>query len=206
VHPDRAEPVELRDRDAPLLKRHRGRQPAGQHDPPGLDVLATGGQRVGEPHQRRGRVSHDRATGGGVDRAAAPEDTAENAEVDQRLRREPPGADEHAAEEARLQCLDRCLAEELSPEESQLLLEYYQGTARVPRGRSALAEVQGLTSTTLRKRLSIAEFAQLGHVVVEAPGRSQEVFEKFLQEKGIRLKVLLRESPNAWAAYEAAVA
>jgi DNA-binding transcriptional LysR family regulator len=43
-----------------------------------------------------------------------------------------------------------------------------------------------------RKRLTVEQYAELGHIVVEAPGRSQEVFDRFLREKGIRLKVLLR--------------
>ncbi|TFZ05723.1 LysR family transcriptional regulator [Ramlibacter henchirensis] len=40
--------------------------------------------------------------------------------------------------------------------------------------------------------LTVEQYAQLGHIVVEAPGRSQEVFDQFLREKRIRLKVLLR--------------
>jgi DNA-binding transcriptional LysR family regulator len=43
-----------------------------------------------------------------------------------------------------------------------------------------------------RGQLTVEEYAQLGHIVVEAPGRSQEVFDKFLRDKRIRLKVLLR--------------
>ena len=42
MHPDRAEPVELRGRDTPGVQRHGGRQAAGQHDRPGLDALAPG--------------------------------------------------------------------------------------------------------------------------------------------------------------------
>jgi DNA-binding transcriptional LysR family regulator len=41
-------------------------------------------------------------------------------------------------------------------------------------------------------RLTLEQYEQLGHVVVEAPGRSQEVFEEFLRAEGIRRKVLLR--------------
>jgi DNA-directed RNA polymerase specialized sigma24 family protein len=64
-----------------------------------------------------------------------------------------PPEDEGVAEETRLRCLDRCLAETLTPEESRLLLEYYhEGTGRVSRNRTNLAEVQGLSGTTLRKR------------------------------------------------------
>lgn len=40
--------------------------------------------------------------------------------------------------------------------------------------------------------LTLQQYAQLGHVVVEAPGRSQEVFDQFLREKRISLRVLLR--------------
>lgn len=43
-----------------------------------------------------------------------------------------------------------------------------------------------------RKALTLEQYAQLGHIVVEAPGRSQEVFDQFLRERRIRLKVLLR--------------
>jgi DNA-binding transcriptional LysR family regulator len=43
-----------------------------------------------------------------------------------------------------------------------------------------------------RCRLTTSQFCQLGHVVVEAPGRSQEVFESFLRDKGIHRRVLLR--------------
>lgn len=42
------------------------------------------------------------------------------------------------------------------------------------------------------KCLTIEQYAQLGHIVVEATGRSQEVLDKFLREKRIPLKVLLR--------------
>ena len=42
------------------------------------------------------------------------------------------------------------------------------------------------------KKLTLEQYAQLGHIVVEAAGRSQEVFDQFLREKRIPLKVLLR--------------
>jgi DNA-binding transcriptional LysR family regulator len=42
-----------------------------------------------------------------------------------------------------------------------------------------------------RSRLNAEKFAALDHIVVSAPGRTQEVFDKFLRDKGIRRKVLL---------------
>ncbi len=44
----------------------------------------------------------------------------------------------------------------------------------------------------MQQRLTVEQYARLDHIVVEAPGRSQEVFDEFLRAKGIRLKVLLR--------------
>ena len=41
------------------------------------------------------------------------------------------------------------------------------------------------------KKLSLREFLDLGHVVVHAEGRSQEIFERFLERKRIRRKVVL---------------
>lgn len=43
-----------------------------------------------------------------------------------------------------------------------------------------------------RGRLSMADYGRLDHVVVEAPGRSLEVFEKFLKQRGIKRHVVLR--------------
>ena len=92
VHPDRAEPVELGDHDparAAAARRPSGRRTARSH--PASSALAPRGQRLGQPDQRRGRVAHHGAAGGGVDRPAGPEDAAENAEVDQRVRADGPG-------------------------------------------------------------------------------------------------------------------
>lgn len=44
----------------------------------------------------------------------------------------------------------------------------------------------------VRGSLSFAQFSELGHVVVETTGRSQEVFERFLKAKRIRRHVVLR--------------
>lgn len=41
------------------------------------------------------------------------------------------------------------------------------------------------------KRMTSRQFMSLGHAVVNAEGRSQEVFERFLQSKGIRRRVVL---------------
>ena len=41
-------------------------------------------------------------------------------------------------------------------------------------------------------RLSLKQFSELGHVVVEAPGRSQDVFETFLKRQGFARHVTLR--------------
>jgi len=41
------------------------------------------------------------------------------------------------------------------------------------------------------KRLSPKQFMSLGHAVVNAEGRSQEVFERYLQSEGIRRRVVL---------------
>lgn len=69
-----------------------------------------------------------------------------------------------------------------------------RGTQVIQRrvGLHSFACIARVGHPAARARLSVAEFAQLGHVVVEAPGRSQEVLEKFLADKGIRRKVLLR--------------
>ena len=40
-------------------------------------------------------------------------------------------------------------------------------------------------------KLSLSEFQRLGHVVVRAEGRSQEVFERFLEKKRIRCRIVL---------------
>ena len=40
-------------------------------------------------------------------------------------------------------------------------------------------------------RLTLKQFLELGHAVVRAEGRSQEVFERFLQKQGIRRRVVL---------------
>jgi DNA-directed RNA polymerase specialized sigma24 family protein len=61
------------------------------------------------------------------------------------------GADERMADERKLSCLDRCLAESLAPEEKELLLEYYR-EARAASARRAMAREGGLSSSTLRKR------------------------------------------------------
>jgi len=69
-----------------------------------------------------------------------------------------------------------------------------RGTEVIQRrvGLHSFTSIARVGHPAMRRRLSLEEFAQLGHVVVEAPGRSQEVFEKFLSDKGIRRKVLLR--------------
>lgn len=43
-----------------------------------------------------------------------------------------------------------------------------------------------------RGQLTMKQFSELGHVVVEAPGRSQEVFERFLKDKRLSRHVILR--------------
>ncbi len=43
-----------------------------------------------------------------------------------------------------------------------------------------------------RDGLTSEEFCNLGHVIVEPPGRSQEVFERFLQVNQIKRRVVLR--------------
>lgn len=40
-------------------------------------------------------------------------------------------------------------------------------------------------------KLSLSEFQSLGHVVVRADGRSQEVFERFLERKRVRCRIVL---------------
>ena len=63
-----------------------------------------------------------------------------------------PPAEERVAQEARLECLDRCLAETLSLEERQILLEYYREPRAASARRRAIAQDEGLSGTTLRKR------------------------------------------------------
>jgi len=41
------------------------------------------------------------------------------------------------------------------------------------------------------KRLSLADFLEMEHAVVRAEGRSQEIFERFLERKKIRRKIVL---------------
>jgi DNA-binding transcriptional LysR family regulator len=41
------------------------------------------------------------------------------------------------------------------------------------------------------EKLSLAQFLELGHAVVKAEGRSQEVFERYLEQKNIRRRVVL---------------
>ena len=41
------------------------------------------------------------------------------------------------------------------------------------------------------EQLTMKQFGELGHVIVEAPGRSQEVFETFLKRKQVKRKVVL---------------
>ena len=53
---------------------------------PGSTHSPSSGQRLRQPDQRRGRVAHDGAAGRGVDRPAAPEDAAQDTEIDQRVR------------------------------------------------------------------------------------------------------------------------
>jgi DNA-directed RNA polymerase specialized sigma24 family protein len=72
-----------------------------------------------------------------------------------RLQPQPPApapAEERLREEDRLRCLDRCLAESLSPDERQLLLQYYREPRAASASRRAMADQQGLSGTTLRKR------------------------------------------------------
>jgi DNA-binding transcriptional LysR family regulator len=40
-------------------------------------------------------------------------------------------------------------------------------------------------------RLTVKQFMELGHAVVRAEGRSQEVFERFLEKQGVRRRVVL---------------
>lgn len=40
-------------------------------------------------------------------------------------------------------------------------------------------------------RLSLGQFLELGHAVVQAEGRSQEIFEKYLERQGIRRRIVL---------------
>jgi DNA-directed RNA polymerase specialized sigma24 family protein len=63
-----------------------------------------------------------------------------------------PGVEERLAEEAKLRCLDRCLAESLNADERQLLLEYYREPRAASARRKAIAQGEGLSGTTLRKR------------------------------------------------------
>lgn len=42
-----------------------------------------------------------------------------------------------------------------------------------------------------RASLTMKQFSELGHVVVEAPGRSQEVFERFLKQQRLQRRVVL---------------
>lgn len=44
----------------------------------------------------------------------------------------------------------------------------------------------------VKSELTMKQFGELAHVVVEAPGRSQEVFESFLKEKRYERKIVLR--------------
>jgi DNA-directed RNA polymerase specialized sigma24 family protein len=64
----------------------------------------------------------------------------------------PPPDEERLMEEAKLRCLDRCLAESLNPEERQLLLQYYREPRGASAGRKSMAQLEGLSGTTLRKR------------------------------------------------------
>jgi DNA-directed RNA polymerase specialized sigma24 family protein len=63
-----------------------------------------------------------------------------------------PPEEERLADEAKLECLDRCLAQSLSLEERQLLLEYYREPRAASARRRAIAQDEGLSGTTLRKR------------------------------------------------------
>jgi DNA-binding transcriptional LysR family regulator len=69
-----------------------------------------------------------------------------------------------------------------------------RGTQVIQRrvGLHSFTSIARVGHPATRERLTVDQYAQLGHIVVEAPGRSQEVFDQFLREKRIRLKVLLR--------------
>ncbi len=69
-----------------------------------------------------------------------------------------------------------------------------RGTQVIQRrvGLHSFTSIARVGHPATRERLTVEQYAQLGHIVVEAPGRSQEVFDQFLREKRIRLKVLLR--------------
>jgi DNA-binding transcriptional LysR family regulator len=69
-----------------------------------------------------------------------------------------------------------------------------RGTQVIQRrvGLHSFTSIARVGHPATRGRLTLEQYAQLGHIVVEASGRSQEVFDKFLRQKGIRLKVLLR--------------
>jgi DNA-binding transcriptional LysR family regulator len=69
-----------------------------------------------------------------------------------------------------------------------------RGTQVIQRrvGLHSFTSIARVGHPATRGRLTLEQYAQLGHIVVEASGRSQEVFDEFLREKGIRLKVLLR--------------
>jgi DNA-directed RNA polymerase specialized sigma24 family protein len=59
---------------------------------------------------------------------------------------------ERRQQEAKLSCLDRCLAETLDDDERRLLLEYYQAPRAASASRRAIADAASLHPTTLRKR------------------------------------------------------
>jgi DNA-binding transcriptional LysR family regulator len=69
-----------------------------------------------------------------------------------------------------------------------------KGTQVIQRrvGLHSFTSIARVGHPATRGKLTVEQYAELGHIVVEAPGRSQEVFDKFLREKRIRLKVLLR--------------
>lgn len=69
-----------------------------------------------------------------------------------------------------------------------------RGTQVIQRrvGLHSFTAIARAGNPAFRKTLTLEQYAQLGHIVVEAPGRSQEVLDQFLREKKVRLKVLLR--------------
>jgi RNA polymerase sigma factor (sigma-70 family) len=69
----------------------------------------------------------------------------------QRLRAYVPSQVDSSYEERRHACLERCLQQAVSPDERELIRQYYQLEGTVQRRRFLAAEAQ-VSSTTLRKR------------------------------------------------------
>jgi DNA-binding transcriptional LysR family regulator len=89
------------------------------------------------------------------------------------------------------------LAEAMAAGEVDLAAGFFpdiRGTQVIQRrvGLHSFTAIARVGHPAAGKALSVEQYSKLDHIVVEAPGRSQEVLDQFLRDKRIRLKVLLR--------------